>query len=627
MKVATPIANPVGRARAGMWKLRRRNVVLLLLAALLSLLAGYAGYERIAASSAAAPPIQTVPARTGSLISTVSSTGSVVAVRQAKLGFSASGSASGKLIELNAKFGDTVKAGQVLAKLDPVPFQVKVDTAQSSLNIAKASLEELTKGATPDEIAAAKASYESALAKYDSTVAGASASDLAAAQASVDQAQANLNLAEMKLDQLKNNTYSQADWASAQASVDNATSSLKNAQAKLEEVKKGPTQAEIASQQAAVNQAKQSLTSAEDKYQMAAGDNLSGSGYSSVSAAQQAFNTAKANYDAAVQKLNDMMAGPIATDLQSAQTSVDQAQANLKSAQAKLDQMKQGPQPTDLASAQNSVDQARASLASAQAKLDQLKAGPTQADLKAAQSALAGAKVDLSNKTAPPKTTDLVRAQEQVRQAQVSLEQAQNDLANATLVAPFDGIVSAVAGNVGEMVGSSSVVTLVDPHSVRIDGTVDETDVAKIQVGQAVTVTFDALPDQRFQAKVIAVSPVGNTTQGVVSYQLAVGIDNPGRVLPAGMSASLSIVTEQKNNVLLVPNRAIKTQGRNKTVDVLVGGKTETKTVQTGSSNDQMTEIVSGLAEGEQVVIPSTTIRSITNGRPGAPSGPVMITR
>ncbi|MHB0871450.1 MAG: efflux RND transporter periplasmic adaptor subunit [Chloroflexota bacterium] len=613
MKVAIPIGKPSGRIGLRLGRLPRRRLVLLLVAALISIAAGYLGYQRVTAGSQAAPAVQTAPARKGSLVSTVSATGSVVATRQAKLGFSASGSASGKLIELNVNFGDTVKTGQVLARLDPVPFQVTVDKSQSTLNIVRSDLEELTKGATADEVAAARASYEAAVAKHDAVVAGASAADMAAAEASADQARANLELAQLKLDQLKNNTYTQADWTSAQASVDQATSSLKNAQAKLDEVKKGSTQAEIATQQAAVNQARQALTSAEDKYEMAKGDNLASSGYSSVSAAQQAYDTAKANYDAAVQKLNDLMAGPLATELQSAQTSVDQAQANLKTAQAKLDQMKQGPQATDLASAQNSVEQAKATLASAQAKLDQLRQGPTDADLKAAKSSLASARTDLASKTGPPKSSALLKAQEAVKQAQVSLDQARNDLKNATLVAPFDGIVSAVSGNVGEMVGSATVVTLVDPKSVRIDATVDESDVARIVAGQPVSVSFDALPDQRMQGKVVAVAPAGTTQQGVVSYLVSVGIEALNRTLPAGMSASLTIETERKDNVLLVPNRAVRTAGKAKTVEVMSGGKSETRTVQTGASNDQMIEIVSGVKGGEQVVIPSTTTRSSTN--------------
>ena len=622
MKVALP-QKPSRGLTLSPGGLSRRQVALLVAVGLVSVFVGYALYQRTTAASRSAPAVQTATVRRGSLVSTVSATGSVVATKQAKLGFSASGSASGKLIELNVSFGDHVKAGQVLARLDPVPFQVKVDTAQAALANAEADLKALMDGATPEERAAAQAAYDAALAKYNSVAAGPTAADLAAAQASVDQAQANLDLAQLKLDQLQKNTYTQADWVSAQTAVDTATSSLKSAQAKLDALKKGPTQADITSAQAAVNQAKQALIAAEDKYQnVQNGTDTT----TSNSAAQQGYEAAKANYDAAVQKLNDLLAGPTAADLASAQNAVDQAEASLKNAQAKLDLMRQGPQPTDLASAQNAVDQAKATLASAQAKLDQLKAGPTEADLKAAASALASAKLDLANKTGPPKDADLLKARNAVKQAQVNLEQAQNDLQNATLVAPFDGIVAAVSGNVGEMVGSGTVVTLVDPNSIRIDGTVDESDVTKIKTGQPVTVTFDALPDTRLQGKVIAVAPAGTTTQGVVSYQVSVGIDTQGLTLPAGMSAALSIETERKDNVLLVPSRAVRTQGRNKVVDVMEGDKTVTRTVQTGSSNDQMTEITSGLQEGEQVVIPATTIRSTSSGaiRTG---GPVMIAR
>ncbi|MHB8993382.1 MAG: hypothetical protein ACYC66_17315, partial [Chloroflexota bacterium] len=113
--------------------------------------------------------------------------------------------------------------------------------------------------------------------------------------------------------------------------------------------------------------------------------------------------------------------------------------------------------------------------------------------------------------------------------------------------------------------------------------------------------------------KVVAVAPAGTTQQGVVSYLVSVGIEALNRTLPAGMSASLTIETERKDNVLLVPNRAVRTAGKAKTVEVMSGGKSETRTVQTGASNDQMIEIVSGVKGGEQVVIPSTTTRSSTN--------------
>ncbi len=669
VRMSIPVSRPAGWAGTDSWKLPRGRLGLLLAAALLSLLAGYVGYQRFMAATHTGVAVQTVPARVGSLVSSVSATGSVVPARQAKLSFPL----SGKLTELRVNIGDTVKAGEELAKVDAAPLQIKMQAAGSVLNTAKIKLQQLKDGATAEDIAAAKAAYNAAVAKFKDVAAGATAADrqaaqsavdqanatlvaaqakldqvnagptdadMATAQAAVDQATATLNAAQVKLDQLTKNTYTQADWAAAQAAVDSNRSALKTAQAKLDQLKAGPAAVDIQSAQAAVDQAKAALTSAEDRMQSAMNGDLKESGATSNSAAQQGYDAAKSSYDTAVQKLQQLQAGPLPADLQAAQTAVDQAQANLNAAQAKLDLMKQGPQPTDLAAAQSAVDQAKANLNAAQAKLDLLKQGPQAADVASAQSAVdqananlaaaqaklkqvnagpmagdletarsgvASAEASLAAKANPPRDTDVALAEEQVKQAQTSLDQAQLDLANATLTAPFDGLVAALGPNVGEQVASQAVVTLVDPKSVRIDATVDESDVAKLAVGQQATVTFDALPDQRLQGKVIAIAPAGTSQQGVVSYQVSVGIDSLSQPLPSGMSASVNIVTSRKDNVLLVPSRAIRSQGNTKTVQVVAGEKPEVRTVQTGSSNDQMTEIVSGLEAGDQVVIPTTS--------------------
>ena len=666
-RLSLPISKPAAWPDAATWKLPDRRFRLLLAAALISLVAGYVGYQRFLAATQSTVAVQTTPARIGSLVTTVSATGSIVDSRQAKLSFPVSGTLS----EMDVNVGDSVKAGQTLAKLDPAPLQFKEEAAQSVLDTAKIKLQQLKDGATPEERSAAQAAYNAAVAKLNDVAAGATAADRQAAQSSVtqaqatlnaaqakldqvkagptdadktaaqsavDQAKASLNAAQVKLDQVKNNTYTAADMTAAQAAVDSDKAALATAQAKLDQLQH-PTGADLAAAQSAVDQAKASLTSAEDRYQMTQNGNLKDSGASSNSAAQQDYDAAQANYDAAVQKLQQLQSPP-AADLQAAQSTVTQAQASLNASQAKLDLMKQGPQPTDLASAQaavdqaqatlnsaqakldqvnagpvdadvasaqSAVDQANASLAAAQAKLNQVNAGPTASDLQSAKSGVAGAQADLSTKTSPPKDTDVGLAQEQVNQAQLSLDQAQLDLAHATLTAPFDGVVAALGPNVGEQVGSTAVVTLVDPKSVRIDATVDESDVAKLAVGQPATVTFDAIPNYQVQGKVISIAPAGTTTQGVVSYLASVGITNPDRPLPAGMSASLSVETSRKDNVLLVPNRAVQTQRGSKTVQVIAGGKTEVRTVQTGDSNDQMTEIVSGLKQGDQVVIPGTS--------------------
>lgn len=738
----------------------RRAWVLLLGLSLLAL-AAHQGYQRFAAASPSAPALQTARVQMGSLVSTVTTMGSVVITRQAKLSFPA----AGRLTELNVVVGSSVKAGQPLARVDPEPLQSKLISAESSLKVAQIKLQQLKDGATPEEVASARASYDSALARHQELLAGPTEADRLAARSAVDQASSSLASAQFKLEQLEAGP-TQTDLASAQAAVASAQANLASAEAKLEQVKAGativelataqatvestrsalasaqtkldqlragPTSTELASAQASVEQAKQSLISAEDRYEMVKAGKLSEAGGTSGSAVQQAYYVAKANYESAVQKLQQLQEGPTAADLQSAESGVVSARASHDSAVDKLEQLRRGATDPDMASAQSAVEQARATLASAGTKLSELQAGPTEVDLGLARSAvqqarasLAGAQTKLSELLAGPKTadvssakaslasaeaqlaskttikeSDLILQEEQVRQAEATLQQARLDLAAATITAPFDGVVSAVAGNVGEQVGSgTTVVTMVDPAAFRIDVTVDETDVAKLVAGQPTVVTFDAMPDQQLRGRVTAVAPTGTTQQGVVSYLVTVGVepaqrpassagessprfvlpggqapaqeqpgamreqprdragtgqgqmpggraipegttgqrapsggesaartasagvDTPVRYPAAGMTASVSIETQRKDAVLLAPNRAVRTQGRNRIVEVLVGEKTETRTVQIGSSNDQMTEIVSGLQEGDQVVIPTTTIRSTTGNVP--PGGAVV---
>ena len=202
------------------------------------------------------------------------------------------------------------------------------------------------------------------------------------------------------------------------------------------------------------------------------------------------------------------------------------------------------------------------------------------------------------------------------------LQQAQIDLDNNTLVAPFDSIVASITGNPGETApaGTNGFITLVDPSAVRIDVTVDEADVAKLAVGKPATITFDALPGRPFRGNVISVAPTGTLSQGVVTYPVSINIDSRNQVLPGGMTASATIIIDEKTNVVAVPLRAVRRAGREQVVDVIgADGKPAPRTVRTGVQNDQLVEITDGLQEGEQIAVQGTTVRS---GGPGIPGGP-----
>jgi HlyD family secretion protein len=155
----------------------------------------------------------------------------------------------------------------------------------------------------------------------------------------------------------------------------------------------------------------------------------------------------------------------------------------------------------------------------------------------------------------------------------------------------------------------------VDPSAVRVDANVDEVDVAKLSVGRPAEVTFDALPDRRFRGQVAAVAPSGNSTSGVVTYPIAINIQIPDDVtLPSGLTASVNITINRKTDVMVVPTRAVRRQGREQQVEVVSGSGTQMKTVQVGISNDQQTEIVDGLADGDVVVVPGTGTAPVRTG-------------
>src|SRR5450756_324987 len=127
MRVDIPAGRAAGRASAASGGLPRRRLGVLLAALLLSVIAGYMGYQRYSAATQTTTTVQTATARIGSLVSTVTATGNVVSTKQSKLGFSASSTASGKITEIDVKVGDSIKTGQQLAKLDAQALQSQLD--------------------------------------------------------------------------------------------------------------------------------------------------------------------------------------------------------------------------------------------------------------------------------------------------------------------------------------------------------------------------------------------------------------------------------------------------------------------------------------------------------------------
>lgn len=222
---------------------------------------------------------------------------------------------------------------------------------------------------------------------------------------------------------------------------------------------------------------------------------------------------------------------------------------------------------------------------------------------------------------------DVVSQENTVKQKEAALADAQEDLSNCYIRAPFGGIVAKVNVKKGDSVsGGTTVATVVTKQQIA-ELSLNEIDAAKIKVGQKVTFTFDAVEELTITGTVLEIDTIGTTSQGVVTYNTKIGFDTQDERVKPGMSVSADIIVDFKADILLVPNSAIKTQGGSRFVEMPdgenVGAQTSAnlggivlsapprrQTVETGISNDEFSEVASGLKEGDIIV--AGTINSKT---------------
>ena len=244
-------------------------------------------------------------------------------------------------------------------------------------------------------------------------------------------------------------------------------------------------------------------------------------------------------------------------------------------------------------------------------------------DVQSAEAQVASAQATLDSLKSTPASGDVQIAELAVKTAQIALDQAKLNLKNSQLIVPFDGVVAALSIQIGQQVSSSTeAVTVVDLSQLEAEVNVSETDLPRIKVGQSVEVTFDALTGQTFTGAVTHVALVGTTSSGVVNYPVTIALDQPGASaslseIRPGMSANVSIVVEQRHDLLLVPNRAVKTSGKQKTVTVLKDGKQTQVNVTLGMSGDSQSEVTNGLSEGDVVIVQQTTTTTTNQGGAG----------
>ncbi|MDR3593783.1 efflux RND transporter periplasmic adaptor subunit [Clostridium sp.] len=215
-------------------------------------------------------------------------------------------------------------------------------------------------------------------------------------------------------------------------------------------------------------------------------------------------------------------------------------------------------------------------------------------DLKNAQDSL-----ELLKSKSGPQATKAAAAS--VEQAQAGVSVIQNQINNATITAPIAGVVSEKAVEVGELAGGQSgSVTVIDDSSLTAEINIPDKMLEKIQVGQSVPVAINALPDAKIVGVIDNISP--NTSSKNNFYVVKVKIDNSNNDIKAGMFAKISLPSEKKDNILMVPNETIKMENGVNYLYTVDNGEVKKISVETGISNEKFTEVTGKVQEGLDII-------------------------
>ncbi len=501
---------------------------------------------------------------------TVQVTGEVVSSEDVDLKFEG----SGRVRAILKKVGDAAKAGEVLATLDDRNQAVGMQRALASLQSAQANLDRLQHGATAEDLRVAEVAVENAQTSLDQ-----------AKQTLIDTQASNessLNKAYGDLDGQMESLYLKVSAAmqTMRNDVFDAAGSLKTDISSSD----FNVQSQALSQYTAASTALTAMGRDIVSYRAA----LTRSEHDTLSAA---LLTESKTIRLAAQLANGLMqtSTPIGS---TTQTAFDTRKSEVKTAWS------------DLNAAVNAAESQKFLVATT-ISTNTATLTAAEQSVKTKEGALASAEASLNVKKAPATSFDLSSARASVTSAQASLGEAQVAYDKTRIRAPFEGTIAQIPGRVGQTVSSADVILKLHGDNVyEIEADVPETDVAKLAAGLKAEITLDAYGDDvKFEGELSSIDTAQTVIQDVVYYKTRFRFSSGDRAVRAGMTANVTVIAQERRDVLIVPQRAVKRNGE-KYVRVLKNGQENRSTVETGLfGDDGMVEITSGLSGGEQVIL------------------------
>lgn len=532
-------------------------------------------------------PYELATVKRGDIIQEVSASGKVESPTKIDLHFKN----SGKLIAMNAKVGEKITVGRLLAKQDTVQLDAQVSEMQAGIDIQKAKLDQLLSGTSPEDIAVA-----------ETAVINAETSAINANQ-TLEDVKKDLenvkNKTGVDLDNLYddirgilNDAYTKADDAVNRQTDDMFDNDLSsNPQLNFFST---DSQAETDSEWERI------IIGSELKKWKTELDNLSPDYFDLDETLIKAKNHLVIIEDFLI-RLNDAVQGAIGISqitINTYKTNINTGRTNINTIVSNINNQQQ------LIAAQKITNQKNIDSA-------QKDVNTAENNLKTAEGSLKTAQNQLALKKAPVRSSDVAVYRAQINQAEASLQKIQAQRDDLMLFAPYSGVVTSVNGEVGEIVGQDKIiVSFATGGALQIKLNVVEDAIVDVRLGQEARITFDAMGDQEFYGKVVAIDPAETVVGGAVYYQTTILFNKNDERVRSGMTANVWIKTAVSEDTLFIPESALQYKDGVKIVQVLTSDNVLDREIVAGIKNDiGMVEIISGLSEGEQVLLGDKKIK------------------
>jgi HlyD family secretion protein len=531
---------------------------------------------------------ETVTAEKGSLIQQINVTGNVKPAESVDLSFEL----GGKVIKANVKVGDKIKRGQTLVVLNSGELSAQMNQAwaqvrqaQASVNAQVARLQELKLGARTEEIQISQTNLDTAknsLNDAETNLLNVKEKNLVDLQSAYDNAvsamQSSLTIAENSLytitdvqyDQFANADMTGSNIAEAKAIAvqdffgasgggrfNNTTLASLNGgtKAAVNDCIQNKTEAKVEITLIRLKNSLQQIKNTLNAFPV--DSNISTANLAKINTAKSAMNAEMISLTTRAQAISTQRSLNTTAEL-NAQASVNSARNNVAIAESQLNLKRGGSTKEQIAGQQAQVNQARAILSGQYA----------------------------------------------------SVQAIQAQLAKTAIRSPIDGIVTEQRAKVGEIImPSTPVVSVMSDSKFQIEANIPEVDIAKLKVDNVATLTLDAYGDEKFDGRIIKINPAEKIVEGVPTYKITLQFDKDDARIKSGLTANIDILTDKRENIVIVPQRAVLYQDDGQFIRILkddgVVREIEAKLGLRGSNGK--IEVLSGVNEGDNVIISALT--------------------